>query len=212
MQILLAAATELEIAPYIKSHPSADVLITGVGATVTVYHLTKRMQQIDYDLVIQAGIAGSFNEQLPPGEVVLIKKDCFADVGISEQNMLHTVFEKRFADENVFPFKKGWLENDDSFLNAFSLKKVNGITINTVTDNRAHIQQLYAKFGAAVETMEGAALHYTCLNEHIPFLQLRAISNFVGERDKEKWNMKAAVENLNAELVKIMAQLTAARV
>ena len=34
--------------------------------------------------------------------------------------------------------------------------------------------------------MEGAALHYACIMEHIPFIQLRAVSNFVGERDKNK--------------------------
>jgi futalosine hydrolase len=31
--------------------------------------------------------------------------------------------------------------------------------------------------------MEGAALHFVCLQEDISFIQLRAISNFVGERD-----------------------------
>jgi futalosine hydrolase len=35
--------------------------------------------------------------------------------------------------------------------------------------------------------MEGAALHYTCLMEKIPFMQLRSISNYIAERDKSKW-------------------------
>ncbi len=48
--------------------------------------------------------------------------------------------------------------------------------------------------------MEGAALHYVCLQEQIPFVQIRSVSNYVGERDKTKWKMKEAIENLNTEL------------
>jgi futalosine hydrolase len=52
--------------------------------------------------------------------------------------------------------------------------------------------------------MEGAALHYTCLMENIPFIQLRAVSNFVGERDKNKWKMKEAIAVLNEKLRRIL--------
>ena len=45
--------------------------------------------------------------------------------------------------------------------------------------------------------MEGAALHYTCLMEKIPFIQLRSISNYIAERDKTKWDMKRSIINLN---------------
>jgi futalosine hydrolase len=44
--------------------------------------------------------------------------------------------------------------------------------------------------------MEGAALHYVCINEGIPFIHLRAVSNLVGERDKQRWKMQKAIENL----------------
>ncbi|MCH5683849.1 hypothetical protein LWM68_06005 [Niabella sp. W65] len=42
--------------------------------------------------------------------------------------------------------------------------------------------------------------------EKIPFLQIRGISNYVGERDKRKWNFKDAIDNLNNELVRIVEQ------
>jgi futalosine hydrolase len=53
--------------------------------------------------------------------------------------------------------------------------------------------------------MEGAALHYVCLQQQQSFLQLRGISNAVGERNKEKWATGEAVTNLNKEL-KILIQ------
>jgi futalosine hydrolase len=56
------------------------------------------------------------------------------------------------------------------------------------------------KFDADIETMEGAAFFYSCLQLKIPFLQIRAISNFVEPRDKSKWNIPLALENLSTEI------------
>lgn len=208
MNILCVAATESEIAPFLKQRPAANFLVTGVGAPMAVYHITKRLQQIDYDLVIQAGIAGSFIDSLPLGKVVFVSKDNFADIGISEHNIFSSVFEKGFIDENEFPFANGWLENRESMMDLFPIEKMRAITVNMVTDNEDQIKRLKLKFNAQLETMEGAALHYTCLIEKIPFMQLRSISNYVGERDKTKWKMKEAIENLNESLLSITDHLS----
>jgi futalosine hydrolase len=48
--------------------------------------------------------------------------------------------------------------------------------------------------------MEGAALHYVCLKEKIPFLQVRAISNYITRRDRNAWRMAEAIASLNAQL------------
>jgi futalosine hydrolase len=55
--------------------------------------------------------------------------------------------------------------------------------------------------------MEGAALHYIGLLEKIPFLQIRSLSNFIGERNKAKWKMKEAIAALNRELQRILMKL-----
>jgi futalosine hydrolase len=207
MQILLIAATELEIAPFLQRNPSADHLISGVGCPATIYHLSKRVQQFDYDLVIQAGIAGSFKQSLTLGDVVLVEQDCFADLGISEKNNFYTIFEKGFSDQNDFPFSGGWLKNENPLLDHFPLPKVKAVTVNTVTDNEDQINQLGLKFDPVIETMEGAALHYVCRQENIPFLQVRSISNYIGERNKENWKIKEAIENLDQNLRKILDEL-----
>jgi futalosine hydrolase len=88
------------------------------------------------------------------------------------------------------------------------LPKVKAITINKVSDSELQKQQFMQTFNANIEIMEGAALHYVCLQENIPFLQIRSISNHVGERDKTKWKIKEAIENLNAELQILINGLT----
>ena len=172
------------------------------------YWLTKKVLQDSYDLVIQAGIAGTFSKKIKRGEVVLVKQDVFADVGVEEKGEFKTVFQLGFEDENKFPFSNGWLGNVNEILQATHLKTVNAVTINKVTDRKKQTFQLKNIFNADIETMEGAALHYVCLQMNIPFLQMRSISNKVGERNKTKWKLKKAIDNLNIELDRLIQTLT----
>ena len=57
-------------------------------------------------------------------------------------------------------------------------------------------------FEPVTESMEGAALHYVCLMEKVPFVQIRGISNYIGERNKQKWEMMDSIINLNDTLIK----------
>jgi len=74
MQILLTAATKAEIELLDVLPASVDIVITGVGCPAAFYQLQKKLQQTKYDLVLQAGIAGSFNDKFLPGEVVIVRK------------------------------------------------------------------------------------------------------------------------------------------
>ncbi len=78
------------------------------------------------------------------------------------------------------------------------------ITVNKITDDAGQVNELFDKFNPGIESMEGAALHYVCLLQKVGFLQLRSISNMVGERDKSKWAMKEAITNLNVELKSLL--------
>jgi futalosine hydrolase len=206
MKILVVTATEMEIAPFMAQNTMANVLITGVGAPACMYSLTKGLLQNKYDFVIQAGIAGTFKNQYSLGQTFAVKTDLFADLGIQEKEQFFTLFEKGFVNENAFPNKNGRMENTSE--NYFSLKPVNAITINTVSDSLAQTELYKKKYDADIESMEGAAFHFVCLQEKIPFLQIRSISNFVGERVKTNWKMKEAVDNLNEHLTRIVKELT----
>ena len=207
MQILIIAATGKEIDPFVTNHPNADVLITGIGIAATIYHLQKRLQQIEYDLVIQAGIAGSFTNDIQPGQVVLIRQDCFGDLGLEENSKFKSLFEAGFGNKDDFPFENGWLINPHSVLGSASLPVVNAVTVNKVSDVLLQKQQLIQKYSPQLESMEGAALHYVCLQENLSFLQVRAISNYVGENDRNKWNIKKAIANLNNKLGNLVMEL-----
>lgn len=209
MRILLAAATKLEIDPYVTKRKHPELLITGVGIPSTLYHLQKKIYQEGvYDLIIQAGIGGSFTKDIEPGKVVVVGKDTFGDIGMEEKRHFTSIFNTPFYDKDQFPFEKGWLVNPNNLAGSLSLPIVNAITINKISDSLLQKQQLMSSFSAQVESMEGAALHYLCLQENIPFIQIRSISNYVGERDRSKWKMKEAIINLSTELERLINDLT----
>jgi futalosine hydrolase len=55
--------------------------------------------------------------------------------------------------------------------------------------------------------MEGATFFYICSRENIPFLAVRAISNKVELRNKNKWNIPLALNNLSEKLVDVLLTL-----
>lgn len=199
MQILIVSATTAEIGPFLDKIPTADHLVTGVGIPAMVYHLTKRLQQIDYDLVILAGIAGAFSNNVELGEVVVVKNDCFADIGVKEKGNISSIFEMGLADADEFPFS---MERICSTAELTGYRTIDAITINRISDEREYINQLISKYNPEIESMEGAAFHYVCALEKVPFIQLRSISNYVGERNKANWKMKEAILALNIVLEK----------
>ena len=215
MNSLLVAATVKEIAPFLghyrntekrwHSDINIDVLITGIGMTATAYHLAKHFSLKRPDMVIQAGVAGSFDTKIPLSSVVAVKEDTIADECVIESRKLKTLFSLQLVPQNQFPYKKGWLINPDrGLIKRSKLKAVRGISVNQITTSKKIIRFYKDEFDPVTESMEGAALHYVCLMEKIPFLQIRAISNYIGERNKKKWNMKDSIANLNNELIRLL--------
>ena len=80
MKLLVVAATQAEIAPTLAHFGIAsnnfietenfDLLITGVGMVATAFSLGKQLSN-QYNLVLNVGIAGSFDRDIALGEVVI---------------------------------------------------------------------------------------------------------------------------------------------
>jgi futalosine hydrolase len=211
MEVLLCAATRFEIDPTIQYLASQnikniDILVTGVGLIAATYHITKAVYQKRPQLILQAGIAGALDNNLKLGSVVIIESETIGDLGVMEQGSFRSLFDMEFVQENDRPWTNARLLNASGILDEILLPKVKGVSINEITTLPSRIERYKYTLGASVESMEGAALHYVGLMENIPFLQVRSLSNFVGERDKSKWHIKEAIENLNKELIPIISK------
>ncbi|MEJ7829001.1 MAG: futalosine hydrolase [Segetibacter sp.] len=171
--------------------------ISGLGILSTCYSLTKMIFEQKPDIIIQVGIAGSFDKTIALGKVFAVKEECVGDIGVEENGLFNDVFDMKLEDENAFPYAGRKLTNPWlSKYNFLQLDEVDGVTINEISTRPERIRQLKSKYSPVIESMEGAALHYVGLQMQVPFIQIRAVSNYVGARDKSKWNFNEALENL----------------
>jgi len=224
MKLLLAAATAPEISPFIshleqkwaspdpgvykKDIHEIHICVTGVGLVATTYAVTKALHRHSYDFVLQAGVSGSFDTTIDLGQLVLVQSEQFGDLGAEDHENYLDIFDMGLLQPEAYPFTDGKLDTPlHEIPFPFKLLTVSGISVNTVSGHAATIAMRDHKFGAQVESMEGAALHYVCLQEHVPFAQIRAISNYVEPRDKSKWKMKEAIIALNKWLIDFSASL-----
>lgn len=224
--ILIVSATSSEIQPMLGSlsivkgvltpvsianRNDIAVLITGVGAVPTAYHLTRVLSSQAVTAVLGLGIAGSYNRDIDIGDVTLIKSDTFADYGIDDNGNFRSLFHESLANANQFPYSNGWMHchcfSEFSATSSFLLKRVKAITVSTATGSLDAIQKLEALYSPDIETMEGAAIFYSCLLTGVPFACIRAISNRVEPRSKNNWNIPLAISNLHSFADQVLSTL-----
>lgn len=217
MRILLVAATRAEIEPFLTRFSgldkhdrltfdnfTVDILITGVGMVATAFALGQKLATNQYDLAINAGIAGSFDFDIALGEVVLVTEDIFAEQGAEDGEEFLSLKELGFGEITHFQNSGTLTAGRLDLTSLENLKKVKAITVNRVHGNEFSIAKTLSRFNARVESMEGAAFFYACNQTNTPCIQVRSISNYVERRNKEKWNIGLAVKNLNDCLASIV--------
>jgi len=216
-KVFLFAATEFEILPtiqhlednfqkksffeYSMGELSIFPVITGVGSMLTSLAISRISNLQEADLLINAGVAGSYSRELNIGDVVEVVEDRFGDLGVEEADGSFTdIFEMELMNGDQFPFEKGVIKNEAQT----NYQKVSGITVNKVHGTESSIQKISKKYNAEIETMEGAAFLYTSKIMDIKCIQIRAISNYVEPRNKDNWNIQLAIDSLNKALISIM--------
>jgi futalosine hydrolase len=224
MRIAICAATEAEIIPSIhylqKKKTSTDktsilhgtteifTLVTGVGAVATAVKCTQLFQSHKIDLAINAGIAGSFNRAFMLGDTCKIVKDRFGDLGTSHADgTFSDIYDMGLEDGDHYPFEKGWLIPKPSKHIGDRWPEVSAITVNKVTGHTSAIDEMYEKYNADFESMEGAGFFYASMLAGVDAMQIRAISNYVTPRDKSLWNIPLAIQRLNHDLIQIIDEL-----
>lgn len=223
MKILIVSATYLEIEPLLlqfrleqevnqklksysyKNH-QIDVLIPGVGMTCTAYWMGKTLTTKLYDLALNFGLAGSFDEKINIGDVVNVTSDQISELGAEDGESFLSLIDMDLIKDDDYSLTHTKMENSILPKNIIinKLKKVSGITVNTTHGAQISIQKIKKLFAPQIESMEGAAFLYACLLEGITCAQIRVISNKVEKRNKENWNIPLAVKNLCSTALQIL--------
>ena len=183
-----------------------ELLVGGIGVMETAWNMVKWVSENDKpDIAINAGIAGSYQEVYPVGSVVMPVSDCFADAGIEDGDKFVPLHEAGLSGKDDYPYKNGSIVSENAFSEELKaiMNPVTAITVNTATGSEVTRRKLEERYKPAIETMEGAAFFYICAKEKIPFISIRAISNIVEQRDRSKWNIPLALDNLALKLEEV---------
>ncbi|ADI14403.1 futalosine hydrolase [Truepera radiovictrix] len=220
MSTLLITATALEAAPLkalpwrARPFPLGELYALpgglylahlGVAKVNTAAGLALALQQLAPEAVVQFGVGGAFAASgLPLGGVAVASGEVHMDTGVQ--------LERGWQDMEAlgFPLLPGPPPRFNHFPTDLALSaalaeaarapRVLFGTSECVTGSFGAAARLYARFGAAIESMEGAAAAQVCAALKVPFAEVRGVSNRVGERDKARWDLPGAVRAVNAAL------------
>ncbi|WP_340015924.1 futalosine hydrolase [Paenibacillus sp. FSL K6-1318] len=153
-----------------------------------------------YMLVISAGIGGGFPGRADVGSLVVADAMVAADLGSQTPDGFLSVDELGFGSSIVAADAElaARLRHD---LQRAGLAVSGGtaVTVSTATGTAETAAELLRRVpDAAAEGMEGFGVATAAQQFGVPALELRAISNAVGPRDRDAWRIKDALDALQA--------------
>ena len=219
-KILLVTAVDVEKEAVLRGlHKGAGaaaaerftVIAGGVGPAMAAASTAAALACGDYALVISAGIGGGFaHAGAAVGSLVVASAMIAADLGAETAEGFLSVDELGFGSARVAA-DAALAPSLTAALRAGGLAVVHGpiVTVSTATGTAETAAVLAARYpGAAAEAMEGYGAAVAARMHGIPAIELRAVSNAVGPRDRSAWRIPealAALEEACAIIQEVLA-------
>ena len=200
-RILIVTAVEAEAEALRAGLPEAagpgvSVLVGGVGAA-NAAAATARALALDggYGAVISAGIGGAFRGRAELGELLLARRVVAADLGAGAPRDAEHPDGFLSVDELGF----GSATAEGGRLPGVRAVVGTILTVNCATGTEERAEELTRRHPDAVgEAMEGYGVAAAAALFELPFAEIRAVSNFVGRRERESWRIGPAMAALTA--------------
>jgi futalosine hydrolase len=193
--ILVVSATAAELRAFV---PPADVRVVhcGVGPVEAAAVTAALLARERFAFVVNAGIAGVFRGRGAVGDAFAVSEESMAELGIETRAPLSLPDGLKLETR---------VEADAGLLRRAQragLRAGRGVTVSSITASEATAARLFAEFAADVESMEGFAVLRAAALAGVPAIEVRGISNFVGDRSDSDWDFaagrRAAVDALTA--------------
>lgn len=178
------------------------VIAGGVGPAAAAASTARALATGAYDLVVSAGIGGGFTGVAPLASVVVADAIVVADLGAETADGYVPVTGLGFGTvEHRPPAALVRALTDATGATAGTV-----LTVSTVTGTAARADELRARHPrAAVEAMEGFGVAEAAALFGLPVLEIRAVSNAVGPRDRDAWRIGDALAALTEAFGKLRA-------
>lgn len=198
--------------------------ISGMGKTNAAHAATILLETFSPKILVVLGIGGAYpSAALALGDIVVAEKEVYGDEGVMLKDDFHgTEFmgfpllkkgRKKYFNEFLLHkmlVKKAFEAAQRTRHQASRIPKVRTgtfVTVSTCTGTGKRALELEKRFGALCENMEGAAVAHVCAMYGTPMIEIRGISNIVGDRDKDKWNVRLAATNCQETVKELLKNL-----
>lgn len=189
MSILIVCAVAAELGA-LRRRDGVEVVAVGVGPVEAAAGTARALAGRRFEAAINAGIAGGFRGRAAVGDAVAVAVEYYVELGLE--------------DGTAFPLPDGLTllrraDADTQLLRACRDPRVRarigtGISSATVTSTDTRAAELAARFGADVESMEGFAFLRAADAAGVPAVELRGVSNLVGDRAANGWDFRAGAQ------------------
>jgi futalosine hydrolase len=209
--VVTAVAQEKEaVLRGLGGSPRFDVLAGGVGPAAAAASTAAALTKSAYDLVVAAGIGGGFAGRAEVGSLVVASEIVAADLGAESAEGFLSLDALGLGSTRISVDAQLGTRVTEALRQA-GLSVCYGpvLTLSTVTGTQATAEELAQRVpGAAAEAMEGYGVAVAARAHGLPILEIRAISNRVGPRDRAAWRISeafAVLEAASAVLLEVFA-------
>lgn len=212
-QVLIVTSVQAEkeaVEAGIRGDSRFCVAVCGVGPYQAAVETTRLLQAVDYDAVINAGIAGGFDGRAGVGAVVFGTTAVAPELGAETADGGFVALDALgFGGATELaalaaPWVAAWRQGLAATRETLQAPI---LTVNTVTGTANSAAALAARYpSAAAEAMEGFAVATAAHAAGIGFLELRSISNRIGPRDRDSWRIPEALRALT-DAFRVLADL-----
>lgn len=194
---------------------SFDCLISGPGVFNTAHALTVYLEHARPKLILDTGIAGIFDCS-GSDKSAMARGSGLGKIGIAtREQYIHTgvgchtpevsclpfdlIENRSLTRQGIYPLDPGLSALYHVLLTREFVDPIvrgNFITVSSITATLDQGQKNHHLFACVMEAMEGAAALHVAALYHVPIIEIRAASNFVGDRDKDKWDLPLACDRV----------------
>ena len=206
--ILAVHATPIEGGRVASTWP--NTLELGVGKSSAAAKLAVELAATQPEAVLIFGVCGAHRvegtpDRLKVGDLCLTDSDLLADEGAMTEDGFSSLADLGIGE--VGPFKA-----DPELTRAAAeilggIPTVSAATVSTCSATNELAQTSYQRTKSFIESMEGAAAALVCRRYDIPFLQLRCVSNFTGDRQSAQWNLDLAADRVQTAALQLLREL-----
>jgi futalosine hydrolase len=202
--ILVICAVTAELRGFARD--GVDVVAVGVGPVEAAIGASRALLAKPYEFAVNAGIGGGFAGRADIGDAAAVTHDHYVEIGREDRGPLAlpgglALVASAAGDTRLL---------ECLMANGAVVRIGCAVTSATITTSAARADALAQLYAPVTESMEGFAVLRAAAVAGVPAIELRGISNVVGDRATSGWDFRAgstaAVGALNALLDGVKAQ------